>query len=105
LQPLGGSRDKGTAKKGRRRGGASKRSGGGRGSDSPSGILLRTQATWRGRSQRFGARRMRGAGGGLRLPVSWRAAACLFLAASTLYGLVIGGVSRTARRLPDPYGT
>jgi len=60
--------------------------------------LLKTSGSWHGRSQRFGARGFKAGQGlmSLRLPGSWRVAAALFLAVTSVYGLLIGGYPERA---------
>jgi cell division protein FtsQ len=93
LQPLGGKAGRKKDRKKGQRGGFFSWRTAGRRSDSGSGILLRTTGSWRGASQKFGARgrKRRGTLAGLRLTGRWRAAAVVFLSVTAVYGIAVGG--------------
>lgn len=98
MQPLGGRFRKDKAGKNRRRRGRA--SGGSAASRFASGVLLKTSASWRGASQRFGARRLGADAGGLSMRGPWRAATAVFLVATSVYGIVAGGyIERAAGHL------
>jgi cell division protein FtsQ len=85
LQPLGGK-----TRKGRGKTGGFWRRNPRKGGERRSGVLLSLSDRWQGKSQKPGARRLRGwflPG----VPTSWRAAVTCFLGTAAIYGLAEGG--------------